>query len=98
MISILQYDQEAHEGIDADRVNGIDGKGKALLFQTEQKDRDIQEQQEQRELIVIGRDLIQQHGRPRNAAVIQLDGVQEDRHAESIDDARDGQKEEIRGS
>ena len=80
-------DEPGSQGVDAHSVDGIESEERTLLFQSVQKQRHIQRQQKYRQCQPLRCHLGQKHGRAGDAAVIELDGGEENGHAHGVDDA-----------
>ena len=65
------HDDPRRSRIHGDRKQGIDGKSRPLLFQSEQEKRNVQNQKENGKRKIIRRDLGKEDRRTGNAAVVQ---------------------------
>lgn len=90
-------DEPRTQGVDGHRIHGVHRKDRPLPPQPVEKEGGVEEEEEDGEGPRLRSELGEQHGGPRDAAVIELDGGKEDGDAEGVDEPGDRQKEKIGG-
>ena len=90
-------DRPGPQGVDGHRIHGVHREDRPLPPQPVEKEGGVEEEEEDGEGPALRGELGEQHGGPRDAAVIELDGGQEDGNTKGIDQPRRRQKEEVGG-